>query len=263
VAPFRTPFWVILAALAGGQLLFNRDLSQTWRLFLLAIMGAVGIFAFIQWREAVSNWVGVTAVAGILFWLRFPHFRWLSVILIILLLLSGVLFPVLYGFAGGDDEWTTSGQSRIALIKHVAEATLRNPITGLGPAAYRPYTATKPLEYGNALWFTPNVNSHNNYVDIFAHTGLLGLGLFLWFLAELGWLNWKLTKKYKEGFLGGYVNGMLAAWVSCLVIMMLLDWILPFVYNVSFRGFQASVLVWLFWGGLLAVESWDQDRVAM
>jgi hypothetical protein len=39
-----------------------------------------------------------------------------------------------------------------------------------------------------------------------------------------------------------------------MVIMMLGDWILPFVYNVGFSGFQASVLVWLFLGGLVAVE---------
>lgn len=36
--------------------------------------------------------------------------------------------------------------------------------------------------------------------------------------------------------------------------MLLADWILPFVYNIGFPGFQASVLVWLFMGGLVALE---------
>ena len=36
--------------------------------------------------------------------------------------------------------------------------------------------------------------------------------------------------------------------------MMMADWILPFVYNIGFPGFQASVLVWLFLGGMVAAQ---------
>ena len=32
------------------------------------------------------------------------------------------------------------------------------------------------------------------------------------------------------------------------------DWFLPFVYNIGIAGFRASVLGWLFLGGLLAME---------
>ncbi|MCA9989204.1 MAG: hypothetical protein KDE59_33090, partial [Anaerolineales bacterium] len=49
----------------------------------------------------------------------------------------------------------------------------------------------------------------------------------------------------------------LATWAGIMVVMLLLDWFLPFVYNVGFPGFQASVLVWLFLGGLVAIENWD------
>jgi O-antigen ligase len=131
---------------------------------------------------------------------------------------------------------------------------MRNPITGLGPASYRYYAGAEPLRYRRALWFNPRVNSHNNYVDLFAHTGLLGLGLFLWFAMELGLLGWRLSRRYREGFTGGYVNGMTAAWVSSLVIMLLADWMLPFVYNIGFPGFQASILVWMFLGGLISIQ---------
>ena len=48
---------------------------------------------------------------------------------------------------------------------------------------------------------------------------------------------------------------MLAAGAARLVIMLFADWILPFVYNIGFPGFQASVLVWLFLGGLVALEN--------
>ena len=132
---------------------------------------------------------------------------------------------------------------------------MRNPITGLAPASYRPYAGAKPLQYYRALWWNPQINSHNNYVDLFSHTGLLGLGLFLWFAVELGILGWRLTDRHAAGFTGGYVSGMTAAWVGSLVIMMFADWILPFVYNIGFPGFQASLLVWLFLGGLVAIDN--------
>jgi O-antigen ligase len=246
---------VLVGALAEGQLLFNRKLPITWRLFLAASLLAVVIYAFVQQRDAVSNWIGVAVVAAPLLWLRYRRLRVPLIVLVVALAALGLLIPTLYNFAGGDAEWQLSGNSRLVLSRRVIEVTMRNPITGLGPAAYRPYTRMQPLVYGYANYLQPNVNAHNNYVDLFSHTGLLGLGLFLWFMGEVAWLGWRLRKRFVTGFAAGYVNGMLAAWASIMVIMMLLDWFLPFVYNVGFGGFQASVLVWMFLGGLVALEN--------
>lgn len=256
IALIRTPFWILLASLAGGQLLFNPRLSFAWRAFMILSLVGVVMYAFLQQREATSNWVGVAAVAGVLIWLRWSRLRLLIVMFVVTLTILGVLFPSIYEFAGGDAEWQESGGSRLVLTERVIEVTMRNPITGLGPAAYRPYANMKPLQYGRAFWTHPLINSHNNYVDIFAHTGLVGLGLFLWFMGEVAWLAWRLSRRFQRGFVAGYTNGMLAAWAGIMVVMLLLDWFLPFVYNVGFPGFQASILVWLFLGGLVAIEQW-------
>ena len=61
-----------------------------------------------------------------------------------------------------------------------------------------------------------------------------------------------MRQREREGFGAGYVNGVLAAAAGALVLMMLADWILPFVYNIGLPGFQASVLVWFFLGGPIA-----------
>lgn len=253
----RSSFWLLLTAVAGGQLVFNHRLSSGWRFFIVCILGAVLVYAFYWDRSTISTWGSVVMVGGILAWLRWPHLRWLAIFLLVIAIVSGLFFSVLYEFAGGDDEWDESGGSRLTLIRRVIEVTLRNPITGLGPAAYRLYAGARPLQYGRALWLAPMINSHNNYVDLFAHTGLLGLGLFLWFAGEVGLLGWRLSRRYREGFIGGYVNGMTAAWIGSLGLMLLADWILPFVYNIGFVGFQASILVWTFLGGLVAVEQWE------
>jgi O-antigen ligase len=257
IAFVRAPFWIMLTGITGGQLLFNRELSRTWRIFAAVSLIAILVYAFVQQRQAVSNWVGVMAVLGILVWLRLPRLRLITIVFTLLLVLTGVLTQTLWNFGGGDSEWTTSGASRIALGERVISVSLSNPITGLGPAAYRNYAAIRPFEYGKAYWVDPEINSHNNYIDIFSQTGLIGLGIFLWFMVSVLVLAWRLARRYSSGFLGGYVNGMIAVWVAIMVTMLLLDWFLPFVYNVGFPGFQASVLVWLFLGGLVAVENFD------
>ncbi|MCB0056633.1 MAG: O-antigen ligase family protein, partial [Caldilineaceae bacterium] len=145
LATFRTPFWVLLTGLAGGQLLFNKRVSASWRLYLVVVLLAILVYAFRLQQEATSNWVGVASVVGVLVWLRWPRLRWPIVAAIVVLGLIGVLFPSIYDFAGGDVEWQRSGGSRLVLSERVIDVTMRNPITGLGPAAYRPYANMTPL----------------------------------------------------------------------------------------------------------------------
>jgi len=254
----RAPFWLLLAALAAGQLLFNQDLTTRWRWFLRFVLVAVFVYAFILERQRFSNLAGVATVWGVLAWLRWPRWRWAFAFLALLGVTA--FSSVLFEFAGGDNKWDESGGSRLALIGRVVEVTMRNPITGLGPAAYRSYARMKPLPYQGAYWLAPLVNSHNNYVDLFSYGGLLGLGLLFWFAAEVIWLGWRLRTRFRDGFAGSYVRAMLAAWIGALVIMALADWILPSVYNIGYPGFQASVLVWLFLGGLVALEQMAPDN---
>lgn len=254
VALIRPPFWVLLTGLAGGQLLFNPALSRSRRAFLALVLAAAFFYAFIQGRASVSNWVGVGVTAAALLWLRYPRLRWPLIILVLAAAAAGLLVPTIYEFAGGEAEWTESGGSRLVLIERVIRVTLRNPITGLGPAAYRPYTGLEPLPYGRAYWLDPQINSHNNYVDLFSHGGLVGLALFMWFAVAMLRIAQSRRPGSWTGFGAAFRYGMTAAWVSSLVIMMLADWILPFVYNIGFEGFPASVLVWLFLGGIVALE---------
>jgi hypothetical protein len=254
----RATFWLLLTGVAAGQLLFNQKLSSAWRLFLVAVLAAVMVFSFYWNRDAASTWLSVMAAVAVLAWLRWPRLRWVAASTVIILAVAGLLAPVIYEFAGGDTEWVVSGGSRLTLITRVVEVTMRNPITGLGPAAYRLYASMEPLPYLRTLWLSPNISSHNNYVDLFSHVGLLGLGLFFWFAAETAALGIRLRARFKTGFAAAYVNGMLAVWVGALVLMLLADWILPFVYNIGFPGFQASVLLWLFLGGLVTLEHLDE-----
>lgn len=255
IALRRAPFWVLFASLSGGQLLFNRELTRLWRFICLTVLAITLVYAFFREFGVLSHWVGVVSVLGILAWLRWPRLRMPVIAVIFVSLASGLLGPTIYEFAGGESEWNESGGSRLVLIERVLSVTWRNnPVTGLGPAAYRTYAGMEPLQYFRALWFQPQINSHNNYIDLFAHLGFVGLGLFFWFAYHVARLGLDLRARFTTGFAAGYINGMLALGAASLVIMMLADWILPFVYNIGFSGFQASILVWLFMGGLIVYE---------
>lgn len=251
----RAPFWVLLGGLAGGQLLFNQGMTLPWRLFLLAVVGTTIYYSFVVQNEAASNWVGLAVTGAVLGWLRWPRFSWLFAIFMVSLALTGLLFPTVYQFAGGDEEWVNSGESRLILTERVIDVTMRNPVLGLGPAAYRPYAAMEPLQMDSGrLWIGAVVSSHNNYVDLFSHMGLVGLAFFCWFVVKIALLGNHLRSSFRPGFESGYINAMLAVGAGSLAVMILADWILPFVYNIGFHGFQASVLVWLFLGGLIALD---------
>lgn len=262
IAFIRAPLWALLAGMAGGQLLFNRSLNTLARAFLILALTGTIYYCFFLEQDGISNWIGVSVAFSVLGWLRFPRLRWLASLVVVALIIRGILLPSVYQFAGGDTEWTVSGLSRLALTRRVLEVTMHNPITGLGPAAYRVYAAMQPLQISESrAWVGAVVSSHNNYVDLLAHGGLVALAFFVWFIITWARLGTRLRNDYLQGFEAGYVNGVLAVGAASLVLMLFADWILPFVYNIGFSGFQASILIWLFLGGLVALENMPQTRV--
>jgi O-antigen ligase len=251
-------FWAWLAALATGQLMFNRKLGTAVRLWLLALLLAAAYVVWFQMSEWVSGWGPFMAAVLTVVWLWLWKRNRMAGLAIALLLIAlpVLLYPVFFEHAGGQAEFQTSWGGRQVLYKAVLDLVKEHPVLGLGPAAYRHYAFTHQLSLGTgrALYLRPNVSSHNNYIDIYAQMGLLGVGWFLWFLTEVALVGWRLVPRFQGGFAEGYVCGALGGLVGTLVAMMLVDWFLPYVYNVGFRGFRTSALAWMFLGGLVALE---------
>ena len=124
-----------------------------------------------------------------------------------------------------------------------------NPIIGLGFSNYYWYAKVFSIR-GYLIKF----NSHSQFVDIIAQTGILGLFCFLWILFEIGRLAWKLMNQLPDGFAKGYSYGVFAGVLGSLMAAFLVDWLLPFAYNIGLDGVRASILPWIFFGGLISVE---------
>jgi hypothetical protein len=63
----------------------------------------------------------------------------------------------------------------------------------------------------------------------------------------------RLRRDLEDGFSKGYVNAAIGGFAGMLAVGLLGDWFLPFVYNIGLNGFRASVVGWVFLGGVVAL----------
>jgi hypothetical protein len=240
-ATSNSMFWTWLAALSFSQAYINRKLRLRWRLILAAIAALTIYVAFFRNRDWKSGYLPAMTAMAIIVALR----SWKAGAVMALVapfaavsLMSDAVSSDAYSYSTRLDAW-------IILLNMVKV----NPILGFGPANYYWYTPLFRIR-GWAVAF----NSHSQIVDLLAQTGLLGLGCFIWFAAEIGWLGWRLRNLAPTGFAQAYVYGVLGGLGGTLVAATLADWVLPFVYNIGLNGFRGSILAWLFLGGLVSIE---------
>ncbi len=242
-------FWTWLVAMAFSQGLANRKLSMRWRVVLLGFTLAVFFLAIGRNYDWKSGWIPPLFAAAIIFVLCYPRIG------LVIAIGSIPYFLKLSARLISSDQY--SYDTRLAAWQIVLNQIVSvSPLLGLGPANYRFYTSLFPI-----LGYYTAFNSHNNYVDIIAQTGFLGLIFFLWFAWEVGRLGWRLRKQVPEGFAKAYAIGALGGLGGMLLAGMLGDWVIPFVYNVGLNGFRASVIGWIFLGGLVAIDQVYKSQI--
>jgi hypothetical protein len=234
-------FWTWLVALSFGQAFLNQRLPIRWRIVLGGIVLTAFYIAYFQAGDWKSGWIPpLVAIATII---GFRYFRPAIV------LIPFALVPI-YNFAISIINtdlysWVT----RLEAWRILIEIVKINPILGLGFGTYYWITPLFPI-----LGWNVSFNSHSQYLDILAQTGILGLACFLWFVWEVGRLGWRLRDRVPDGFPRAYVYSALGGLAGTLVAATLVDWILPFVYNIGLAGFRASILAWIFMGGLVSLN---------
>ncbi len=238
--------WVWLVALAGGQALFNRSLRNPVRLVLITLASVTLVCGYFLARSWISGWLPPLVAAMTLIWLR----SWRVGLLVTIGGFITVLVrdpSILYGLVGLKQySIDTRLEAWEVLFQYVIPL---NPILGLGPANYYFYTPLFPI-----LGWYVSFNSHNQYVDLLAQTGAIGLVIFGWLMASIARVGWDLRLQVTDEFARGYVYSCLGGLAGTLWAGFHGDWFIPFVYNIGMTGFRASMLGWLFLGGLVAIE---------
>ena len=241
-------FWTWLIALSFGQLIFNRDLKTSVKGFLSILVLATLYVAIVQAYDWKSGWLPPLAVIAVLVGLRHPRLIYLAIP--IGLITAGYLTSDL--IASDAYSWGT----RVDAWFIVLTISRASPLLGLGFSNYYWYTPLFPIRGWHVSF-----NSHSQYVDLIAQVGILGLLCFLWIFFEVGRLGWGLKNRLPDGFARSYTYSALAGVVGTLVAAFLVDWVLPFAYNIGFEGFRASILPWMFFGGLIGIEHLYQNAV--
>ncbi len=240
--------YVWLVAMAFSQALFNKKLANGWRVVLgLLVLMIFSVNMNSDNRFWISGWLPAMVTVIAIMVLARPDLGLFAITggIIVLLLNTNIISGLT---TEGDNTYSTI--TRLAAWQIIAEIVKVNPLFGVGMANYYWYTPLFPI-MGYAISF----NSHNNYIDILAQTGLVGLACFLWLLAELWLLGWRLRNQVPEGFPNAYVLGVLGGLVGTVIAAGLGDWVIPFVYNVGLDGMRASMFIWIFMGGLVALAN--------
>jgi len=234
-------FWMWLVALPLSQAMFNKLLSLRVRILLYGIVALTFLVALLQQGDWKSGWLPAAVVAGVLFSLRFKRLVILAVPFIAVgavIMAQDLISTDLYSWGTRLDAW--------AVVLDISRA---DPILGLGFANYYWYAELFPIR-----GYRINFNSHSQFVDIIAQTGILGLICYVWILFEVGRLALNLLIKLPDGFAKGYAYGVFGGVFGAIMASFLVDWVLPFAYNIGLNGVRASILPWIFFGGLVSIN---------
>ena len=240
-------FWIWLAAFITSQGLMNKKLGLIPRLLLLSMLAPMMYYCAVLNREWTSGWLPTALAIALVIWQAFPRWR-------VPMFVGGAalmffrLWQSLEKYVLTDSN-SYSLDTRVAAWTTLWQMIKINPIFGFGPSNYYAYTPLFPI-----LGYRVNFNSHNNYIDLLAQVGFLGLFAF-------GWFAWRSVRyvnavqgRMPEGFERSYAVAAFAGWTATLVAGMLGDWFLPFVYNLGFVGTRSSLLAWLFVGSIVALD---------
>ena len=236
-------FWTWLVVLAFAQALHNRDLGLLPRAALGLVALTTMYVAFGLQNDWKSGWV--PAAVGIVVILAISSWR------VALLMVVVGLIPAA-GFVQSminSDIYSYSTRSKPG--RYLGQIIKVNPVLGLGPANYYWYTPLFPIR-----GYFVSFNSHSQYIDLVAQFGVIGFLAFLWFTFEIGRVVWRLWRSpVADGFAHAYVYSAIGGFVATLAAGFLGGRLFPFFYNVGLAGFRASVLPWIFMGGLVALAA--------
>ncbi len=240
-------FWTWTVTLSAALFLFDATLGRKQRFALAGLVILTFVVAFGTASEWASGWAPAAVALAMLIWLRYPRWGWLLVAGFALLAL--VRFESLFTLSTGAESWFARRQA----WQIVLDTSSANPILGLGPANYYNYVQRASISGWGGDW-NVRFSSHNNYIDLIAQSGILGLLLFAGFAIIMARTGLRVMRSEQPGFNRAYAAACVAGLIGTLASGMLGDWFLPFPYNVGLAGMRASILFWIFLGGLLALR---------
>lgn len=234
--------WVVSISLA--LLLFHRRLNMRTRLLLFALVLGWCYWSFglrITW---LASWLPTLVAIGVLLLMR-------SWKLLALAAVAAVIWGALnlsYIDSIVNAETDESGHTRLDAWMMNWRVTSEHLLFGTGPAGYAAYYMS--------YFPTRATATHNNYIDVVAQTGVVGLACYLGFFLAVTWQGWQLSRRLRGR--GDFAEAMtlaaLAGTFGCMVINAFGDWLIPFAYTQGILGYDYAAYNWLFMAAIPLID---------
>ncbi len=239
--------WVVTIAM--GIAFFDQRLSVVLRGLLLGLAFVLIYDRFgvrITW---LAGWLPAMVTIGVLTFMRSK--KAFAIFLVAIAVLIVINFAYLH--AAFDAERAESGYTRLNAWRVNWGITSQHLLFGTGPGGYAAYYMSYFPRSAMA--------THNNYVDILAETGIVGMMTYLLFIFPLAWMGYKLCIRLRArgDFTTAMANVAFAGTVGCIVAMAFGDWLLPFPYTQGIAAFDHSLYSWLFMGVIIALDRITKD----
>jgi len=254
-----------ITSLAGGMAIYHTGLRRSVRLALAVLTGALVAVPWLKGAGWASGYLpslmAVITLVAIETWRRIGY----RFILFVGAVAAVSTVPVMQRIAEGDS-WSLD--TRILAWQGLGSLLEGRWLFGLGLATYWHYwrdvigsfsyldPATGRLHYT----FDPMVNLHNNYADVLAQTGIVGILALAWLLFAMVRATLRRFVREEHGFGRAYAAAATATVSGLAFSGMLADWMLPFVYNIGLHGFRDSFVGWMVVGGAVVL---DQRRTGL
>jgi O-antigen ligase len=232
--------WLI--ATTYGVLISLPKLGWHWRAALIIIILLTFYQTMVVNADWLSGWMpSVIAVVAITFLHSWKAFLALVMIGVVAVILSLGFFEQV-----AQDNVNDGSLERLEIWSQNWRVVQDHWLLGTGPAGYAIYYMT--------YFPTTARSTHNNYLDIVAQFGFVGMGVWLWLSVASVWEGWRLIHRTPPGFLRSLAIIATGGWIGAMGSMVFGDWVLPFAYNQGIAGFKYTVYSWLFLGTLMSIR---------
>ncbi|MFH1207724.1 MAG: O-antigen ligase family protein [Patescibacteria group bacterium] len=192
-------------------------------LLLLLGLGMVNLVLTVS-RGGYLAVAAVLLVAGFWYWKKL--FRPTTIIVMIICVVA-VGYVVVKTFSPSGEALTldkfkehvsnvfygASYNERVDTIETAVQAWREHPLIGVGVGGFGPYAAPHPFYEPKDGWRIVN----NEYIEVLAESGLLGLACFISLIIFLIIRSWGAARRTDDPYLKSVMVGLLAAFLGVLV----------------------------------------------
>ena len=248
-------YLMIFFPLALAQLIYASSISK--KIFYISILSILGFALYATFIR--SAWVGIVFSILMILILRFKKSIPLktmmtSLILVIVIIVS---FPfwvpyVLNVIQVFDPD--IEGYYVLARIPGWLDGWrifTENWWLGVGAGNLVPFI--KVFEYNPEIGVRLPV-IHNNYLEIAATMGIMGLVFLIWLLISVLIKSFQVFEVTQDQFLKGIALGFLGAFIGFVPAMLAGDFLIHSVWNAGFYSFCATIYIWILLGLVIAID---------